>query len=106
MGEAITILRWNASTGLAIPFPLKILLSIVWDGIDMAATILFVIPVLGTSLGTIWDSIGTGVAVVMWGGFGIAYVWEVIDITNAPDGLIPTMTLIGAVQAFRGGVIS
>lgn len=99
------MIKWSASSGLAIPFPMKMIISIIWDAFDMALSVFFIIPVLGSSAGTMWDTIGTGVATIIWGGIGLVYAWEVIDITNIPDGLIPTMTMIGAVQAFRGGML-
>jgi len=45
-------------------------------------------------LGTIFDLVGIPVAYYLVGPMGIAYAWELLDITDQLDGFIPTMTIL------------
>lgn len=47
------------------------------------------------------DLIAIPLAIFLWGPIGIAYVWEVIDISDQIDGFIPTMTLIGVISMLK-----
>ena len=57
------------------------------------------IPILGTAE----DGIGGIVLTALWGRAGLAYFWELFDITDQIDGFIPTATLIGLYVGWREG---
>lgn len=57
------------------------------------------IPILGTAE----DGVGGVVLTALWGRAGLAYFWELFDITDQIDGFIPTATLIGLYVGWREG---
>ena len=69
--------------------------------IDLADFTLGRIPILGT----VEDGVGGIVATALWGRAGLAYFWELADITDQIDGFIPTATLIGLYVGWREGHI-
>jgi hypothetical protein len=75
--------------GMPLPFVAKLVIALVWDGIDLAFGW---VPVFGTLL----DILGTGLAILLVGLKGIIYGWEVIAFGpgNVVDAVIPTMTLL------------
>jgi len=72
----------------------KIYLCIIFDIIDFFARI--------PGLGSLFDLIGIPVAYYLVGPLGIAYAWELLDITDQFDGFIPTMTILYIIS--RSGV--
>jgi hypothetical protein len=48
---------------------------------------------------------GAGLATLLWGPVGIAYLLELIDVTEQFDAFIPTATLIGLWVGWRRGLI-
>jgi len=65
---------------------IRLFLCIIFDVID------FFVRIPG--LGTLFDLVGIPVAYYFIGPFGIAYAWELLDITDQLDGFIPTMTIL------------
>jgi len=74
----------------------RLALSVVIDLMDFT---LGRIPILGT----VEDGIGGIVLTAVWGRAGLAYFWELFDITDQIDGFIPTATLIGLYVGWREG---
>ncbi|HYD86354.1 MAG TPA: hypothetical protein VEA80_02665 [Vitreimonas sp.] len=54
--------------------------------------------------GTVTDGVGTAVLFLLWGKAGLAYAWEVVDITDQLDGFIPTATLIALWVGWKQGM--
>lgn len=54
-------------------------------------------------LGSVEDGVGGVVLTMLWGRAGLAYFWELFDITDQIDGFIPTATLIGLYVGWREG---
>ena len=71
-----------------IPLPIAIIISIVWDFLDFT---IGRIP----GFGTLFDIIGTFLAVMLYGASGTLALWEIIDVTDQFDAEIPTLTAIG-----------
>lgn len=67
--------------------------------IDLADFTLGRIPILGT----VEDGIGGVALTMLWGRAGLAYFWELVDVTDQIDGFIPTATLIGLYVGWREG---
>lgn len=65
----------------------KMGIAVVWDILDFT---IFRVP----GFGTIADVMGGFVALKLAGIWGVAYWWEVFDITDQIDAQIPTMTAI------------
>lgn len=65
---------------------IRLFLCIIFDIVD------FFVRIPG--FGTLFDLIGIPVAYYLIGPFGIAYAWELLDITDQLDGFIPTMTIL------------
>ena len=57
------------------------------------------IPIVGTAE----DGVAGVVTTMLWGRAGLAYFWELLDITDQIDGFIPTATLIGLYVGWREG---
>lgn len=70
--------------------------------IDVFDTLLGRIPIFGT----VTDGIGAFVLYMLWGRAGLAYLWELADITDQFDGFIPTATLIGLYVGWRNGMLT
>ncbi|MBC7768480.1 MAG: hypothetical protein H7124_06815 [Phycisphaerales bacterium] len=58
------------------------------------------IPVFGT----VTEGVGTAVLFLLWGKLGLAYAWEVVDVTDQIDGFIPTATLIALYVGWKQGM--
>lgn len=78
-----------------MPIVAKFLIAIVWDILDFT---IFRIPVVGT----VTDIVGGLVALKLFGILGVAYWWELFDISDQIDAEVPTMTAIAIVTSFRG----
>ena len=76
----------------------RLAISVIMDPADFT---LGRIPILGT----VEDGVGGVVATALWGRAGLAYFWELADITDQIDGFIPTATLIGLYVGWREGHI-
>lgn len=79
---------------LALPFFIKILLALLWDFLDF---IVGRIP----GFGTLWDVLGLLVALLLWGAPGLIAAWEIFDVTDQGDAMVPTCTLIGLITYGR-----
>jgi hypothetical protein len=55
-------------------------------------------------IGIATDSVATVILYMLWGRAGLAYAWEVIDIIEPTDAIIPTATLIGLYVGWREGM--
>ena len=53
-------------------------------------------------LGTLLDIFGVYLAYQMCGPLGIAYAWEIIDLTDQLDGFVPTLTLLYLISPKEG----
>jgi hypothetical protein len=67
---------------------LKMGLSVMIDGVDM---VLGLIPGVGHA----GEIVGIGFAMALWGWRGGLYGFELVDVTNVIDGLMPTASIIG-----------
>ena len=56
-------------------------------------------------LGTIEDGAATVVMVALWGPVGLAYAWELADVTDQIDAFVPTATLIALYVGWRQGFL-
>lgn len=74
----------------------RLALSVAIDFFDLT---LGRIPILGS----VEDGIGGVVLTMLWGRAGLAYFWELFDVTDQIDGFIPTATLIGLYVGWREG---
>ncbi len=74
---------------------IKFIIAIIWDVLDFT---IGRIP----AFGTLFDIIGTFLALVLWGSAGVMALWEVVDITDQVDAEIPTLTLIGILTGLTG----
>lgn len=72
----------------------KFIISAIWDILDFTV---FRIPVIGT----ITDIISVPLTVYLWGPIGYLSAWEIVDVTDQVDGIVPTMTLIGIVSYLK-----
>ena len=70
--------------------------------IDLFDTLLGRIPIFGT----VTDGVGAFVLFMLWGRAGLAYVWQLADVSDQLDGLIPTATLIGLYVGWRSGLLT
>ncbi|MDX2275210.1 MAG: hypothetical protein NW206_07135 [Hyphomonadaceae bacterium] len=68
--------------------------------IDLFDTLLGRVPIFGT----VTDGVGAFVLYLLWGKAGLAYLWELADLTDQFDGFIPTATLIGLYVGWREGM--
>lgn len=66
---------------------IKLVIAII---IDIADFFIGRVPGFGTG----FDVVATAIAFAMFGWKGLAYAWEVIDLTDQVDGFVPTLTLI------------
>lgn len=58
-------------------------------------------------IGVPWEEgAGAALATILWGPAGIAYLLELIDVTEQIDAFIPTATLIGLWVGWRRGVFA
>ena len=73
-----------------IPFIIRLLPAIVWDIADF---FLGVIP----GVGHVMDVLAVGVAWVLYRNVAAAAInaWEIIEVSNALDMWVPTMTITG-----------
>lgn len=78
---------------LPIPIWLKFAISITYDVVDI-----FSVPVLGS----LYDIIGVPLGVALWGPWGFAQIWEVLDPTDVVDRFVPTMTIAGLIVYYGG----
>lgn len=74
-----------------IPLWFKFLIAISWDIFDLT---IGRIPIFGSFT----DFISGILAIVLWGYAGIIAFWEVADVTDQIDSLVPTLTLIGIIS--------
>ncbi|MFZ4603076.1 MAG: hypothetical protein ACOYM8_11515 [Caulobacterales bacterium] len=79
-------------------FWIRMALSLGLDLLDFTVgRALFAVP---------WEEgVGAGLATLLWGPVGIAYLLELIDVTEQFDAFIPTATLIGLWVGWRRGLI-
>lgn len=77
-----------------IPVWAKFTISIVWDFLDLT---IGRVPIFGS----FFDLAGGVLAIFLWGYEGILAFWELIDVTDQADSLIPTLTLIGFISWLR-----
>lgn len=70
--------------------------------IDLFDTLLGRLPIFGT----VTEGVGSVVLYFLWGPVGLAYLWELADITDQIDGFIPTATLIGLYVGWRNGMLT
>ncbi len=78
---------------------IRLAISIVIDAFDL---ILGGIP----GFGTVTDGVGAVVMFLLWGPAGLVYIWEVVDIVDPTDAIIPTATLIGLYVGWRSGMLT
>lgn len=71
-----------------IPLPIAIIISLIWDFLDFT---IGRIP----AFGTLFDIVGTFLAIMLYGSMGTIALWEILDITDQLDAEIPTLTAIG-----------
>ncbi|HVY86601.1 MAG TPA: hypothetical protein VG943_15815 [Caulobacterales bacterium] len=74
----------------------RLAIAVVLDLFDLT---LGRIPILGT----VEDGVGTVVMFALWGPPGLAYIWELADVTDQIDGFVPTATLIALYVGWREG---
>ena len=79
---------------LDIPILFKLIISIAWDILDFT---IFRMPAFGTFA----DFISGFFAITLYGSAGVLAFWELIDVTDQADAMIPTLTLIGLMQLFK-----
>lgn len=79
-------------------FFVRLALSVVLDLFDFTVgRAMFAIP---------WEEgAGAALATVLWGPVGIAYLFELIDVTEQLDAFIPMTTLIGLWVGWRRGFL-
>jgi len=79
-------------------FYIRLAISLAIDVADMTfGRLLF--PVL-------WEEVvGAGALVLLWGPAGLAYLWEIADVTEQIDAFVPTATLIGLYVGWRKGLL-
>ena len=79
-------------------FFVRLALSVMVDLLDFTVgRALFAIP---------WEEgAGAALATVLWGPVGIAYLFELIDLTEQIDAFIPMTTLIGLWVGWRRGFL-
>ena len=70
--------------------------------IDLFDTLLGRLPIFGT----VTEGIGSVVLYFLWGPAGLAYLWELADVTDQLDGFIPTATLMGLYVGSRNGMLT
>lgn len=81
---------------IALPIGIKLVISLIWDALDFT---IGRVP----AFGTIFDLIGTLLAIMLWGVPGLISLGEVfLDPTDQIDGFIPTLTIIGIISYARG----
>ena len=51
------------------------------------------------------EGVGAAALFLLWGPAGLAYLWELADMTEQFDAFIPTATLIGLYVGWREGFI-
>ncbi|MES1158504.1 MAG: hypothetical protein ABUL42_01285 [Terricaulis silvestris] len=56
-------------------------------------------------LGTVEDGVGAVAVFALWGKPGLAYIFEVVDVLDATDAVIPTATMIGLYVGWREGFL-
>lgn len=78
---------------LPIPTWAKFAIAIIYDVLDF-----FSVPMLGS----LYDVVGIPLGVALWGPWGLAQAWEVLDPTDVVDRFVPTMTIAGLI-AYNGG---
>jgi len=49
------------------------------------------------------EGVGAAFMFVLWGPAGLAYLWELADMTEQLDAFVPTATLIGLYVGWREG---
>lgn len=77
---------------------IRLAVSIVIDLFDLA---LGGIPVFGTVI----DGVGTLILFLLWGPAGLINLWEVVDIVDPTDAVIPTATLIALYVGWKNGML-
>ena len=82
-----------------IPLPFKLIISIIWDILDFT---IFRLPIFGTFA----DFASGFLAIALYGPSGMLAFWEVIDVTDQADALIPTLTIIGLLQYLKNDEVS
>lgn len=78
-------------------YVLKLALSLVIDVFDFT---LGRLPIFGS----VTEGVGTVVLMALWGPAGLAYLWELADVSDQLDGFVPTATLIGLYVGWREGM--
>jgi hypothetical protein len=80
---------------------MRLAVSLAIDIADMTLGRLFIgVP------GFFGDIVGGGLLYLLWGPAGLAYLWEMADVTEQIDGFIPTATLIGLYVGWRNGMLT
>lgn len=77
---------------------IRLALSVAIDALDFT---LGRIPILGS----VGEGLGAGFMFALWGPGGLAYAWELVDVTDQLDGFIPTATIIALIIGWRNGML-
>ncbi len=76
----------------------RLALSIVIDLFDFT---LGRIPIFGS----VTEGVGSVVLLALWGPAGLAYLWELVEVSDQADSFVPTATLIALFVGWREGML-
>ncbi len=94
----MTDLKLPSYSGLAIPYGTKLAICLAADLFNMTLGRVLL------GLDTAFDAVNALVMYLLWGPIGLFAIWEVADVTEQIDGMVPTNTIIAVVARMRGKI--